>query len=56
LNASSTHVEALKKDVEGMLSQDAIVRRRRLQIENDPSTGMSEQELDEYLQKREFVV
>ena len=46
-------LEALMKDLQELaVVDDAVVLKRRAEIEADPSIGKTEAELDEYLQKR----
>ncbi len=45
-------VELLIGDVASLFDQDEIARKRIAEIEDNPSIGRSEKELDEYLRKR----
>ena len=45
-------VENLIEDVANLFDQDEIAKKRIKDIENKPSLGKSEKELDEYLKKR----
>lgn len=47
-----TDVETLIRDVGSLLDSDDVVKKRLAQIRANPSIGKSEEELDEYLQKR----
>jgi len=49
-------VERLVEDVSALVDQDEIARQRRLDLEENPSLGKSERELDEYLRKRSVGV
>ena len=45
-------VEALIEDVSDLLDQDEIAKKRVKDIEENPSIGKSEKELDDYLNQR----
>ncbi len=45
-------VEMLIKDVSSLLNQEEIAKERIADIEEDPSMGLNEEELDNYLKKR----
>jgi hypothetical protein len=45
-------VETLIEDVSNLLDQDQIAKERIADIEQNPSIGKSEEELDEYLKAR----
>jgi len=45
-------VQTLIEDVSSMLDQDAVAKRRLADVKSDPSSGMSEADLDQYLKKR----
>lgn len=45
-------VETLVEDVAALVSQDEIARQRLAEIKDDPSIGLSEEELDAYLKRR----
>lgn len=45
-------VEALIEDVSDLFDQDEIAKKRIMDIEENPSIGKSEQELDDYLKQR----
>ncbi|MBI2576566.1 hypothetical protein HYV84_05100 [Candidatus Woesearchaeota archaeon] len=45
-------VELLITDVANLVDQDALARKRIVEIEANPSIGKTEKELDVYLKKR----
>lgn len=45
-------VEVLINDVSTLLDVDEIARKRLLEIKSDPLSGLEEDELDSYLEKR----
>ena len=45
-------VETLIEDVSDLFDQDEITKKRISDIEEDPSIGKSEKELDDYLKQR----
>ena len=52
LNKVLADVETLLEDVSSLLDQDAIAKKRISEIKANPSIGISEKDLDDYLKKR----
>ena len=52
LNKVLADVEVLIEDMALLLNQDEITKKRLKDIKNDPSIGISEEGIDNYLKKR----
>ncbi len=52
LNKVLIDVEVLIEDVASLLNQDEIAKKRLTEIKANPSIALSEEELDNYLEKR----
>ena len=51
LNKVLLDVEVLVEDVASLLNQDEVAKKRLGEIKKDPSIGLTEEELNNYLKK-----
>jgi hypothetical protein len=56
LNKVLLDVETLIVDVSSLLDQDELTKKRLADIKANPSIGISEQELNQYLAKRGVTI